>query len=206
MTCLIFDLDGTLVDSERLSGQVFKSLLPDLGGSIEEITRWCTGRKLADLVAEMRNELEITIPDDFIALFRKELAQVFEHSLLPIDGAQDMLEQLSLPMCIASNGPLTKMQQSTRICGLQPYFGNRLFSAYEVGNWKPSPGLFLHAANEMGVDPGKCIVVEDSETVLHAADAAGMTVIHFSSQDVSTQPHHISHLSELPALINNLTQ
>ncbi len=205
MNCIIFDLDGTLVDSEPISGQVFKRLIPELRGSEQEITEWCKGRKLADLAAELQQKQSLQLPRDFIPLFRKELAMVFEHSLRPIDGAHDMLAQLSLPKCIASNGPLTKMQQSIRICGLKPYFGDHLFSAYEVGSWKPAPGLFLHAAKAMKVNPADCLVIEDSETGLQAATAAGMTVIHFSAEETSTQPYQVGHLSELPALIDELS-
>ena len=204
MTCLIFDLDGTLVDSEPLSGQVFKKLLPELEGSVEEITQWCKGRKLADLTTELQVERDFQLSDDFIPRFRKELARLFEDSLQPIDGAHDMLARLSLPKCIASNGPLFKMQQSIRICGLQSFFEDRLFSAYEIGSWKPAPGLFLQTASNMSVDPQDCLVIEDSETGLQAAKAAGMTAIHFAAGEVSTQPYQIQHLSELPAMIDKL--
>lgn len=206
MTCLIFDLDGTLVDSEPLSGQVFITLLPELNQSAEVITNWCKGRKLADLAEELQNEQGFQLPKNFIPLFRKELARLFEQSLQPIDGAQDMLSKISQPRCIASNGPLVKMQQSLRICALEPYFEDKLFSAYEVESWKPAPGLFLYAAASMGFDPADCLVIEDSETGLQAAAAAGMKAIHYSPGQASKQAYHVNHLRELPCLIDELAR
>jgi HAD superfamily hydrolase (TIGR01509 family) len=60
------------------------------------------------------------------------------------------------------------------------HFEGRLFSAYEVGSWKPDPGLFLHAAQALGVHPSRCVVVEDSLSGIHAAKAAGMRVLGFT--------------------------
>ena len=61
-------------------------------------------------------------------------------------------------------------------------FAGRIFSAYEVGSWKPDPGLFLHAAREMGVQPGACAVVEDSLLGVKAGIAAGMQVYAYAPE------------------------
>ena len=61
-----------------------------------------------------------------------------------------MLASLQLPFCIASNGPLFKMRQALGVTGLARFFEGRMFSAYDVGVWKPEPGLFLYAAAAMG--------------------------------------------------------
>jgi beta-phosphoglucomutase-like phosphatase (HAD superfamily) len=96
-----------------------------------------------------------------------------------MSGVLDMLEATNFPKCIASSGPPLKIRQSLRISGLAPYFGDSLFSSYEVGSWKPEPGLFQYAANAMGFLPSQCVVVEDSEVGIQAAAAAGMKAFHY---------------------------
>jgi haloacid dehalogenase-like hydrolase len=75
-------------------------------------------------------------------------------------GVVAMLESLSHPRCVASSGPLAKILQALEISGLAPYFGGHLFSSCDVGIWKPAPGLFLWAAQEMGFTPSQCAVIE----------------------------------------------
>jgi beta-phosphoglucomutase-like phosphatase (HAD superfamily) len=60
-----------------------------------------------------------------------------------------------------------------------PRFEGRIFSAYEVGVWKPDPGLYLHAAAAMRASPEACVVVEDSVPGVEAGVAAGMRVLGF---------------------------
>jgi HAD superfamily hydrolase (TIGR01509 family) len=83
---------------------------------------------------------------------------------------------LRVPFCVASNGPRSKTELTLEITGLLPLFAGRVYSAYEVGAWKPDPGLFLHAANAMGAAPQRCAVVEDSEPGVLAGLAADMQV------------------------------
>lgn len=94
-----------------------------------------------------------------------------------IDGAAALLETLSLYFCVASNAPWAEMELSLGLTGLRHHFGDRVFSAYDVGAWKPDPGLFLHAAAARGVAPSHCPVVEDSEGGVTAGVAAGMRVV-----------------------------
>lgn len=65
--------------------------------------------------------------------------------------------------------------------GLARYFDGRVFSSYEIGSWKPEPGLFLHAAEALGFLPEHCVVVEDSEAGVQAALAARMRVLYFTT-------------------------
>jgi beta-phosphoglucomutase-like phosphatase (HAD superfamily) len=69
---------------------------------------------------------------------------------------------------------------------LRHYFGEHVYCAYEVGSFKPEPGLFLHAAHALGVPPTDCAVVEDSLPGVQAALAAGMRVF-------SLLPQHLAH-------------
>ena len=75
------------------------------------------------------------------------------------------------------------MRHSLALSGLAKHFGEALFSAYEVGSWKPDPGLFRHAAAEMGYEPEACLVIEDSPVGIAAAKAAGMQYLLHCPED-----------------------
>jgi HAD superfamily hydrolase (TIGR01509 family) len=177
--CIIFDLDGTLVDSETLCNQAFVDLLPKLDEPASVLTQRYRGQKLSGILRDLAMRLQTELPADFERRYRARVAELFAAELRPTPGTMDMLSQLDGPMCIASSGPMPKITQALAVTGLLPYFDGRVFSAYEVGAWKPDPGLFLHAAKAMSHTPDQCIVVEDSEPGLLAAKAAGMRAIHY---------------------------
>ena len=78
---------------------------------------------------------------------------------------------------------MSKIRHALGLTKLLNYFEGRIFSAYDVGSWKPDPDLFLHAAQTFGIAPGRCVVIEDSLSGVTAAHAAGMQVIGFSGGD-----------------------
>lgn len=82
------------------------------------------------------------------------------------------------------------MEHMLRLTNLLGHFEGRIFSAHDVGFWKPDPGLFLHAARTFGAEPRRCIVVEDSLSGIRAAHAAGMRVLGYTAGDA----HAISEL------------
>ena len=71
------------------------------------------------------------------------------------------------------------MQTTLTAAGLIDKFENRMFSAYDIGKWKPDPGIFLHAAEQMKYKPHECLVVEDSRSGVQAAKNGGFDVIGF---------------------------
>ena len=128
-------------------------------------------------------------------------ALAFQQNLKPIDGAVDLVRSVRSQVCIASNGPPEKIRLSLSLTGLQPFFGDRLFSAYDVQAWKPDPELFLSDARTLGVHPRDCAVVEDSLPGIHGGLAAGMQVFaYFPDSDPPPLPDAVvvvKHLSEL---------
>ena len=198
--CIIFDLDGTLVDSEPLSSRALIELLPEIDESIEKLTERYHGKKLAEIFIDIEKRFKFLLPDGFELIFREHSAKLFENELLPFPGVVEMLEQINQPRCIASSGPLTKIIRSLKITGLTDYFKSNLFSAYEIGSWKPDPGLFLHAARKMGFDPDECVVVEDSLTGIEAALSAGMDVFHFTSEPVEPNGKTYSAFNDMAEL------
>ncbi|MHB1281753.1 MAG: HAD-IA family hydrolase [Acidithiobacillus sp.] len=177
--CVIFDLDGTLVDSEGLCNQAFLDLLPQLSDTVESLILRYRGKKLAPILADLESRLCQKLPDAFEQHYRQHVAELFSRELKPMPGVLEMLETTNFPKCIASSGPPLKIRQALQVSGLTSYFGDSIFSSYEVGSWKPEPGLFLYAANAMGFMPNQCVVVEDSEVGIEAAAAAGMKAFHY---------------------------
>lgn len=205
--CIIFDLDGTLVDSELLKVRALMGILPQVIDKEEIVNDRYLGKKLAEVILDIEKRYKFSIPNDFVATFRKTEAKLFESELKLIPNVRKMLKNMDYPMCIASNGPLDKMKHSLRITGLSEYFGSKLFSAYDIGSWKPDPGLFLTAAREMGVKPSHCIVVEDSSAGVEAAKAAKMKICHFSSCRVEPDgPNYrlFNDMGKLPALLKEI--
>jgi HAD superfamily hydrolase (TIGR01509 family) len=176
---ILFDCDGTLVDSETLSAEVFSEILAEMGHRWDapSILRSFRGRRMAVCMAEIERRFDLRLPPDFEAGFRDRAAETFRERLREIEGAAEMLAALRHPACVASNAPRAKIELALAATGLARFFGDRIFSAYEVGAWKPEPGLFLHAAAAMGAPPARCLVVEDSEPGVLAGLAAGMRVV-----------------------------
>ena len=206
--CIIFDCDGTLVDSEFLGHFCMEVKLAEIGihESAESMKEEFRGWKLAEILKVISSRNPGTeFPQDFIPEYRLALTAMFEEKLQPILGVEAALQQISLPMCVASSGPMFKIRNSLQITGLVKYFGNLLFSAYDLNCWKPDPGLFLHTAAEMGFKPKECLVIEDSFVGVKAALAAGMKVICFNPESIdlkiTEEFKEIHRMSELPEAI-----
>lgn len=186
---VIFDLDGTLVDSEVLCQQALLSLLPMLDDTAEAMVCRYRGMQFSRILHDIARRTGQPIAADFESRYRLRVAELFASELQAMPGVPDMLRRLVLPCCIASSGPLPKIRQALQLTGLAAFFGDRLYSAYQVGHWKPHPGLFLHAAQDMGFATNRCIVVEDSAVGLAAAHAAGMHAFHYAPTPAAPQVH-----------------
>ncbi len=187
--CVIFDLDGTLVDSETLGNQAFLDLVPALASPVAVLVERYRGMKLATILKDIEERIGCPLSADFEQQYRARVAALFDSCLQPIPGVPEMLEALTAPKCIASSGPAAKIAQALRVSGLSQHFGTNIFSSYDVQSWKPDPGLFLHAAREMGFAPGDCVVVEDSPAGVQAAVAAGMTCFGFAAAESAAGLH-----------------
>ena len=172
--CLIFDLDGTLVDSEILCQQAYCDTIPDLDWDIDYIVSHFRGKKFDFIATAIETHIGHPLPPDYEILYRARVAELFEAGLQPFPNVEQAILALDIPKCIASAGPLRKMHHSLGLTGLLQHFEPHLFSSYVVKSWKPDPGLFLHAAKSMGFSPDRCLVIEDSTVGIEAARAAGM--------------------------------
>jgi len=203
MKVVIFDCDGTLVDSEGLTSEVLVEMVLEHGLAIPlpEAIDLFRGRRLADCVSEIERRLAHSLPHDFVAQFRSRSSDALRLRLQPVNGALELVKSLRQRICVASSGPRDKIELSLSVTGLLPFFRNAIFSSYEIGAWKPDPGIFLHTAQAMGVEAADCVVVEDSLPGIQAGIAAGMQVFAFQPHEVDRRiPGNVTvirHLSEV---------
>jgi HAD superfamily hydrolase (TIGR01509 family) len=182
---VIFDCDGVLVDTERLSVSVDTRVLAHLGlpMSHEEVVDRFVGRTESYWRAEIERELGREIAAREFEAFDPWYREAFEAELQPIEHVTELLNALDgagIPTCVASSGSHERMRFTLGHTGLYDRFAGRIFSATEVAEGKPSPLLFLHAAEQMETRPAQCLVVEDSRFGVQAAAAAGMPVVGYS--------------------------
>jgi HAD superfamily hydrolase (TIGR01509 family) len=182
---VIFDCDGVLVDTERLSVSVDTKVLAHLGlpMSHDEVVERFVGRTEDYWRAEIERELGREVAAGEFEAFDPWYREAFEAELQPIEHVVELLNALDgagIATCVASSGTHERMRFTLGHTGLYDRFAGRIFSATEVAEGKPSPLLFLHAAERMGTRPSQCLVVEDSRFGVQAAVAAGIPVVGFS--------------------------
>ena len=178
---VIFDCDGVLVDSERISNGVLAQMLGELGWtlSVEEARATFQGLTLPQVAEIAERSLGAPLPEGWIELYVRRRAALFEAELQPVPGAAELVARVAaagIGVCVASQGSLEKTARSLALTGLAPLFGeDARFSASQVAQGKPAPDLFLYAAAGFGVPPCACAVIEDTATGVLAAVRAGMT-------------------------------
>jgi HAD superfamily hydrolase (TIGR01509 family) len=176
---VIFDCDGVLVDSERLSHTVLCELLAEQGVQLtlaQAVDRFI-GSTVDGMLHGVSQLLGRPVPADFLDDFKARSAAAFTAGLQPVAGVPALLDALPYPYCVASNGNHAKVRFTLGHTGLLPLFEGRIFTADDVPRPKPAPDLFLHAARQLGAEPTRCVVVEDTVTGVRAARAAGMRAI-----------------------------
>ncbi|MEM9828406.1 MAG: HAD-IA family hydrolase [Planctomycetota bacterium] len=183
---VVFDCDGTLVDSEKVSLSVLAQLVGEHGLALEaeEAIRRFSGQDLKLVFRDLEAELGTTLPTDIIEVFRGRQIPQLKRSLEAIEGADALLSGLRLPACVASNAPQSKIRVCLETTGLIRHFDtHQIFSAYDIQRWKPDPALFQLAARSLNVPPERCAVVEDSIFGIQAALAAGMQTFVLDPHD-----------------------
>lgn len=180
---VIFDCDGVLVDSERITNQVLCTMLHELGLALtlDVMFERFVGHSMQqciELITEMRGAPP---PESFVPEFRLRAMQALKEQIKPVPGVAEMLKSLPIPCCVASSGEHEKIRFTLGATGLLKHFDRAIFSVTDVGKPKPAPDLFLFAARSFGANPSRCAVVEDTPTGVRAAVAAGMHVFGFAA-------------------------
>ena len=207
--CVIFDCDGTLVDSEKLCNQALVNIFARFGVtlSLDDCLRHFQGGKMADILADTCERVGLLISIDILEpLYRQECERLFEQGLNPVQGVPELLEALAAndyEMCIASNAPVSKIEHTLRLTGLLPYFEGKLFSAFEANSWKPEPDILHFAAMNMGITLKQCAFVDDTVKGVQAGINAEICTFHFLTTPESVRVDHpnVTTLTEMPQLL-----
>jgi len=194
IAAVIFDCDGTLVDSEPLNAQGVADLFAqDHSVHIDArtIEQEFRGGKFEDMLDTLAARHGIALATDFTMRYRAHMHDLFARELKTMPGVRQAIEAIrarGLPICVASSGPEKKLQMALEATDLARYFGDMVFSAYTIEIWKPEPDLFLTAAAALDVEPGRIAVIEDSDAGVEAGRRAGMRV--FGYDPINAIGHH----------------
>lgn len=192
---VIFDCDGVLIDSEIISARMLIEALEDLGVRVDldYVARNFLGRSYPTVMAQIRREFGLDLPEDFEDRYRDRLLEGFRQGLRIMPGVAKVLAALRTPWCVATSSSPRRAEMSLTLVGLREAVGENLFTASQVAQGKPAPDLFLLAAARMQATPARTLVIEDSLTGVRAALAAGMSVWRFTGGS-----HFFSRLDEDP--------
>jgi len=179
---IIFDFDGVLLESELELNRLTAELLTNLGAptTLEEALQFFTGLTGPDLMKVIENRLGGPVPTSFNEEMRRASARALDEGLEPLIGAVDFVRALppALPRAVASSSSTRWIRTHLDHLGLRDSFEPHIYSGKEhVTRGKPEPDLYLHAADELGIDIVRAVVLEDSRVGATGALASGATVI-----------------------------
>jgi HAD superfamily hydrolase (TIGR01509 family) len=204
---VIFDCDGVLVDSDRISLRIQAEWISALGlpMTYEDCVRDFLGLGMGPTLQIVAERLGRAVPEGWEAELAAAVHEAFARELRPVPGIVEALDEIGSPTCIASSGSHRKMRLTLGLTGLWDRFAGRIFSADEVERGKPAPDLFLHAASRMAAPPERCVVVEDSPFGVAAANAAGMIALGFAALTPSSRlggaDATFASMADLPGLL-----
>lgn len=179
---LIFDFDGVLIESEYVGNKQIAEYLTAIGHptSVEDALHHFTGLSGDNFHAALEKWIGRSLPADFHEARAEEDARVLAEGLEAVAGAVAFIEGLpaDLPRAIASSSTLEWIERHLDHLGLRHRFGDMIFSGHEhVARSKPAPDIYLHAADALGVDIGRTVIIEDSAVGVEGAVASGAAVI-----------------------------
>ncbi|MDM8530420.1 HAD family phosphatase [Anaerolineales bacterium HSG25] len=182
-TAVIFDFDGTILDSEKAHLRAYQALGQVLGYVIpdEEYFANFVGKTDLEILDYMikRSGQDVTFETLFEQKKRRFMDYLQAGEVTPIAGVVEFVTHLveqSLPLAIASNAVIAEIEEGVSQLGLRDCF-QFMLSVESTTNGKPAPDIYLMAAEQLGVEPASCLVYEDSLTGIQAAVSAGMRVV-----------------------------
>jgi HAD superfamily hydrolase (TIGR01509 family) len=205
---VIFDLDGTIVDTEMLWAEAMSNYLRDQGCKCarELVLGIVFGRSWRDIY----NDLTTHFPDTaqtsseemarILSTYHQELRN--DSDSVVIESSVTTLKRLaeSYPVIVVSGSPRQDITECLQLAAVDQYV-KFILGAEDYSPGKPSPAGFLMGANMLGVEPGECLVFEDSTAGVTAAKTAGMFCVALAretahKQDVSQADLIVSDLAD----------
>ncbi|WP_435123715.1 HAD family hydrolase [Micromonospora tulbaghiae] len=177
---VLFDLDGVIVDSEPVWEEVRRAYVAEHCGTWQPDTqRRLMGMSTAEWAEYLSGELGVDRPAEQVATeVVTEMARRYAQRVPLIDGADAVVRRMAArwPLGLASSSPTRLIGAALDATGLAGAFGATL-STEETARGKPAPDVWLAVAQRLGVDPARCVAVEDSSNGVRSAAAAGCRVV-----------------------------
>lgn len=203
---MLWDMDGTLVDSEKLWDLSLTALYESFGGEMSRQTRAAlVGASAEETMVTVYTELGLVHDPaamaDSIRWLHDTTAELFDGGLPWCDGAREMLEALAAErttMALVTNTQRELAERALNSIG-RHYFSVTVCGD-EVATGKPAPDPYLRAAQLLGVPPSECLAVEDSVTGAAAAESAGCAVLVVPNDVPVPGGHRRRHVDSLAGL------
>lgn len=177
---VIFDLDGVIVDSEPVWEEVRRHYVAEQGGHWQpDSQRRLMGMSTGEWARYLSAELGVDRSPEQVAVeVVDEMARRYVEHVPLIPGADQVVRRLAghWPMGLASSSPPRLIETALRAAGLAGVFAVTL-STEQVARGKPAPDVYLRVAQQLGVDPTRCVAVEDSSNGVRSASAARTRVV-----------------------------
>ncbi|NCT98075.1 MAG: HAD family phosphatase [Comamonadaceae bacterium] len=185
---ILFDCDGVLVDSEPITNGVLRESLIEAGWAISpaDCERLFIGRAVRDQRALIEQHTGRPWSEEWLQAFYARRNQRLRAELKAIDGVHEAVARLHGSVggriACASGADRAKVVMQLEQVDLARWFGDAVFSGHDLPRSKPAPDVYLAAAAHLGVDPKRCLVIEDTASGAQAGLAAGATVWGFCTQ------------------------
>ena len=177
---VIFDMDGTLADSEPLHEKAERLMMDSLGLKVSESEhKSFVGSTDRHMWASLKEKHCLAFSlDELIRMKQKKYLEVLDENVRPMPGVLNLLSDLQgkIPIGLASSATIHEINLVIDSLSIRKYF-KAIVSGDEVKNSKPSPDIFLEAARRLEVSPNDCLVVEDSLNGVIAGKLAGMKTL-----------------------------
>jgi HAD superfamily hydrolase (TIGR01509 family) len=177
---VVLDLDGVLVDSEEVWDAARRALVAERGGRWKEgATEAMLGMSAPEWSRYVRDELGVDLePDAIDRAVVEKLTDAYRERLPLLPGAVGAVRALARrwPLGVASSSNAPVIALVLERAGIADRI-RAWVSSEEVARGKPAPDVYLEAARRLGVEPARCVAVEDSTNGLRSAAAAGMAVV-----------------------------
>lgn len=194
---IIFDMDGTIIDSEDIWHEAGHALLTrrniqltdEQKSHLKNLLRGGPLKNSCSIIKEFANlndPLELLIDEKI-----NQARLLYQNGIRFMDGFVNFHRKAidqQLKTAIATNGTADFVAITDQALNLSALFGNHIYHMSHVSNAKPAPDIYLYAAQQLEIDPSQCIAIEDSAHGVKAAKDAGMFCIGYNS---SKSPDHL---------------